>query len=69
MRELLSAIILLSTFHIWAQTKFLPHKNTEWHYRFNPTFSPAVFNETLKYVNDSIIGTDTVKSCASYTLF
>ncbi|MCW3077934.1 MAG: hypothetical protein JWO32_2543 [Bacteroidetes bacterium] len=61
MRKLLFALIFLGTLHVPGQVKFLPHKNTEWHYQFNFPTGPAVNNEKIKYVNDSIVGNDTVK--------
>jgi len=43
-----------------AQVVFCP-RGAEWHYLFNLAFSSSQFNESVKYIGDSIDGVDTLK--------
>ncbi|MBA3682188.1 MAG: T9SS type A sorting domain-containing protein [Bacteroidetes bacterium] len=58
MRYLFLLIIIISI-KLSAQTQFLPHINSEWHYKFG--VGAAVYNEQVKYERDSTLGSETVK--------
>ncbi len=58
---LLTLFVLIVFCHLQSQVVFCP-KGAEWSYIFTDYYPrPGYVNETIKYVGDSIIGTDTLK--------
>jgi hypothetical protein len=55
MRKLLLFIFILTLSKTNAQVVFCP-PGAEWHYTFNHPFGPEVYNEQIKYVWDTLVG-------------
>jgi hypothetical protein len=60
MKKLLILFIVVVNQSI-SQTEFLPHINAEWHYQFGKAFDFTLYNESVKYVRDTMIGSESGK--------
>ena len=64
---LLFALVSLTT-KTKAQVVFCP-AGAEWNYYFSADLSGSLENETVKYLRDTVIGTDSVKILRSSRLY
>ena len=70
MKKLLLLLFVLFSLKPKAQVVFCP-PGAEWHYLFSGSmfFPGNTYNETIKYIGDSISGTDTIKILSHFRFF